>query len=288
MLITIRPWQWIKNGLLFVPLVFAMRIGELSETYLACLAFSIFCLVSSSVYCMNDAVDFKNDSRDEVNKLRPVASGLIGRAHAVTFSISLLLVGIVTSYILVSPVLTGIVCTYYLMNLLYSIYFKQVIQLGALLVSLGFVLRVYAGAFVISVEVSSWLVLVTFFTAMFISLMKIRQKCILKDSNAPGNAFFISYLGSAVNITAGLVMVLYCLWVILGQQLIQDQRMLISVPFVVYGIFRIIFLMYENQYMRDPTTLLFKDKPLLITFGLWLASCLVALYFNQVIGYLTV
>ena len=153
-LITLRPWQWIKNGLLFVPLVFALRLGEISEVYVVCISFGIFCLTSSAVYCVNDIFDAKTDLNDVVNKDRPVASGALGMLPVAGLSIVLLGVSVTISYIYVSPVLTAVVATYYVINLLYSAYLKTLIQWGVIIVSLGFVLRVYAGAVVIDLELS--------------------------------------------------------------------------------------------------------------------------------------
>ena len=249
-LITLRPWQWIKNGLLFVPLVFALRIGEISEVYVVCISFGIFCLASSAVYCVNDIFDAKTDLNDVVNKDRPVASGALG-------------------------------ATYYVINLLYSAYLKTLIQWGVIIVSLGFVLRVYAGAVVIDLELSSWLILVTFFTALFISLIKRKNKY-LTSSNVREDSGIVDYLDASINITAGLVIIIYCLWVILGQQIFNDQRMLISIPFVICGILRFMMLMREGNSMRDPTILLIKDTPLLLTFIAWFMVCFVALYFEKV------
>ena len=280
-LITLRPWQWIKNGLLFVPLVFALRIGEISEVYVVCISFGIFCLASSAVYCVNDIFDAKTDLNDAVNKDRPVASGALGMLPVAGLSIVLLGVSVMMSYIYVSPSLTVIVATYYFINLLYSAYLKTLIQWGVIIVSLGFVLRVYAGAVVIDLELSSWLILVTFFTALFISLIKRKNKH-LSNPNVSEDPGIVEYFDASINITAALVIIIYCLWVILGQQIFNDQRMLISIPFVICGILRFMMLMREGNSMRDPTILLIKDTPLLLTFIAWFVVCFVALYFEKV------
>ncbi len=271
-----RPWQWIKNGLVLVPLVFGLRLGYMSDVYLALGAFLVFCLVSSAVYCLNDVLDLRTDLLDEENKKRPLAAGMIGVTPTILVSIVLLIGGLAISLSLVSPMLAGIISVYYVLNLVYAIYLKQIIPWGAIVIALGFVLRVYAGASVIAIELSSWLILVTFFTALFVSLIKLKHK-FANSSNINDQSYTI-YLDASVNITAGLVIVIYCLWVILGQEMLIDQRMLVSIPFVIGGILRFIFLNREANINRDPTILIFKDKQLLVTFACWMISCILCLY----------
>ena len=281
MLITLRPWQWVKNALVFVPIVFALKIGTISDAYAVCACFGVFCLASSAVYCANDLFDAKADSNDVFNRTRPVASGVLGKTPVAGLSLILLVSAVFVSFVFVSQILTWVVIIYYLMNGLYSVWLKNFLQLGVVIVALGFVLRVYAGAAVIDLELSSWLILVTFFTALFVSLMKRRHKY-MTNTDRGDDASTLAYLDSSINIVAGSVLVIYCLWVILGQQVLQDQRMLISIPFVVCGILRFIMLMRQGDSMRDPTMLLIKDIPLLLTFSSWLMVCLVALYFEKV------
>tara|TARA_B100001559_G_scaffold231650_1_gene195074 strand:- start:723 stop:1589 length:867 start_codon:yes stop_codon:yes gene_type:complete len=280
-LITLRPWQWIKNTLVFVPIVFALKIGSIPDAYLVCVCFGVFCLSSSAVYCANDVFDAKADSTDLLNQRRPVASGALGTIPVAGLSLILLVSAVFVSFVFVSQILTWIVIIYYVMNGLYSVWLKSFLQLGVVIVAFGFVLRVYAGAAVIDLELSSWLILVTFFTALFVSLMKRRHKY-MTNTDREDDSSTIAYLDASINIVAGSVLVIYCLWVILGQQVLQDQRMLISIPFVACGILRFIMLMRQSDSMRDPTMLLIKDIPLLVTFSLWLIVCLVALYFEKV------
>jgi len=175
-----RPRQWVKNGFVFAALLFAERVGQGHDVLRVCAAFAVFCLASSSVYLLNDIADREKDRQHPLKRMRPIASGSLGVASAAGAATLLAVVALTGAFLLGTPML-GITAGYLVMNLAYSLALKQVVILDVMIVAAGFLLRAWAGAVVIDVAMSHWLVLCTGLIALFLGFVKRRQEIVTLD-----------------------------------------------------------------------------------------------------------
>ncbi len=269
-----RPHQWVKNLLVFAALVFTPRIFEASAWADATLAFASFCLAASSIYLLNDIVDRDEDARHPKKRNRPIASGRLA-VGAAKVQLALQLAGAFALAALVPPYkgLPFVVwpAAYLALNLAYSFWLKRLVIVDCMCIALGFQLRVQAGAAAIVVKASHWLLLCTFFFALFLAFCK-RYEELAKQGEASGRTratmedYTASFLSMMIGPIAALSILTYSLYTVSAETVATHgtDRLMYTVPFVTYGVFRYLYLVYRKSEGGDPARLLFRDLPLIV------------------------
>lgn len=281
---TLRIKQWIKNLFVLAALVFTQNFHDPDLTARALVAFGLFCLLSSAIYLVNDVIDIKGDRQHPVKKSRPIAAGLISIPFALTLSGLLVLFVCLTGYLVLGGVFLVICLVYWILNLLYSSILKHVVILDVLLVSVGFVLRAMAGSAAIGVEISSWLLLCTILLSLFLALSKRRHELVLLDENATHHRailkeytpYLLDQLIAVVTASTLMAYALYTMDLEVQAHLGTDQ-LIFTTPFVIYGIFRYLYLVHRKDQGGDTSEMIVTDKPFALNIFLWALSILILL-----------
>jgi 4-hydroxybenzoate polyprenyltransferase len=270
-----RPAQWAKNLFVLAPLVFGDLLLNERAALRALLALLAFCCASSAVYLINDLRDREEDRRHPLKCRRPLAAGTLGVPAAVTAVIALIAAALALAAWLGLPFST-ILGAYLLLNVLYTLWFKHMVILDVMSISLGFVLRVEAGAQATGVEVSRWLFLCTTFLALFLAFSKRRHEITLLAGAASGQRpvldhYSPAFLDQMINVVTASSVVAYALYAVSPEtvQKYHTQDLVYTIPLVLYGIFRYLYLMYQRPGERNPTEAILRDPPFLINIVLW-------------------
>ncbi|PYV04091.1 MAG: decaprenyl-phosphate phosphoribosyltransferase [Acidobacteria bacterium] len=271
----LRPRQWVKNGFVFAALIFSRNLTDWRAAVTTALAALVFCAVASAAYLLNDVLDAEEDRQHPLKRLRPVASGRLAPGTAVVAASLLALAGLVTAWRLDHRFFL-VAASYAALNALYSSLLKHVMLLDVFVVAAGFVLRVLGGGVVIHVEISSWLIVCTTLLALFIALSKRRHELVLLGEDA-SDPYFLDQLISIV--TASTVMS-YALYTLSADVHLKfpGKRLELTVPFVLFGIFRYLYLVHQREGGGSPTRLLFTDRVLLSVVLLWAVSVVLIIY----------
>jgi len=279
-----RPGQWSRNGFVLAALVFARQLAVPRQVGLALTAAADFCLLSSAVYLVNDVFDLNEDRNNPVKRYRPIASGRLPARTAMMAALLLTLLAFAVAWRL-GPAFFLCSALYLGLNLAYSGFLKQVMLLDVFVIAAGFVLRVVAGGVVIHVAISSWLIVCTTLLALFLALSKRRHELVVLETGAASqrrslarySAYFLDQL--IVIVTASTVMsyVLYTLSDDVRMKF-PGKRLELTVPFVLFGIFRYLFLVHRDQKGDDPARLLFTDPVLLNVVLLWGIAVVLLIY----------
>jgi 4-hydroxybenzoate polyprenyltransferase len=283
-IISLRPRQWTKNLLLFAGLIFSQHLFSPSYLYRSVLGFAIFCGISGTVYIINDVMDLKQDRAHPLKSKRPLASGKLSVVWALI--LAGLLGGACVWLSFRLSVTFGCMVSFYLFLMTsYSALLKKVVILDVLIIASGFVLRAAAGAEVIGVPISSWLLICTTFLALFLALCKRRHELVLLGENARDHrqilgeysAYLLDQMISVV--TASTVMA-YALYTTSKETIdkFNTRNLVFTVPFVLYGVFRYLYLVHKKEMGGSPELVLLKDKGMIINILLYLVSGAVILY----------
>lgn len=281
-----RPRQWTKNVFVLAPLVFSQSLTDGRSLARAATAFAAFCLAASAVYLFNDLRDRDEDRRHPLKKLRPIASGRVSPAAAAATA-AVLAAGALAAAAGLGPSVVAILALYLALNGLYSLGLKTVAILDVLVLSLGFVLRVLAGGEAIGVAVSAWLLLCTIFVSLLLVVAKRRHELILLADGASDQRRVLDHyspllLDQMINVvTAGSVLA-YALYSISPETVerFHTRRLVYTIPFVLFGIFRFLYLVYQGTSELNPTESMLKDAPFLINIALWGAVVVSIIYFS--------
>jgi len=269
-----RVNHYIKNLLVFVPLLFTSGLSDLSKLALSFKAFIIFSLIASMVYVINDLFDIKFDKKHpQKRKLKPLASGKISISFAY-FSIAIL--SIISIFILLNNKnLINVFLIYIIMNVFYSFFLKFIPILDIFILSFNYILRVYAGSVIIDVPLSNWMAITIFAGAIFISALKRRQEIIIHGTSSRPvlKKYSINYLNKIADYSAILSIVFYCLYVIS-----VNEKLVITIPLVLFGILRYSYLSESKNFSDSPIDEIIKDKQNLISVIIWL---ILILLFNS-------
>ncbi len=269
-----RVNHYIKNLLVFAPLLFASGLSDLSKLVLSFKAFIIFSLIASVVYIINDLFDIKFDKKHpQKRKLKPLASGKISISFAY-FSIAIL--SIISIFILLNNKnLINVFLIYIIMNVFYSFFLKFIPILDIFILSFNYILRVYAGSVIIDVPLSNWMAITIFAGAIFISALKRRQEIIIHGTSSRPvlKKYSINYLNKIADYSAILSIVFYCLYVIS-----VNEKLVITIPLVLFGILRYSYLSESKNFSDSPIDEIIKDKQNLILVIIWL---ILILLFNS-------
>ena len=283
---TMRPRQWTKNGFIFFGLIFDRQLFMLEPFLRTIVGFFLFCLMSSAVYLFNDIADVEADRNHPKKKTRPIASGKLPMRVASMAAMLLAFVTIPLGYLL-SPLFALILAAYLIINLLYSRWLKHVPILDVLIISSGFVLRVAAGIVLIyPVErFSPWLYMITILFSLYIGLGKRRAEMNLlaQDASAHRRVFegyTIPLLDQYITIVSGMTIVAYSFYTFSAPNLPDNHSMMLTIPFVVYGIFRYLQLIQFGHAAGSPDEVALKDRPLQITMLLWGLAVIAIFYLS--------
>jgi 4-hydroxybenzoate polyprenyltransferase len=273
-----RPYQWVKNGFVFTGLLFGHAWHDPDLVTRVLIAFVAFCLVSSSIYTFNDIVDLKQDRLHPGKSRRPLASGQVSVSAAVMLAALLAVPGLVLAYA-ASPAVLIIVLGYALMNIAYSLRLKHVVILDVFIIATGFMLRILAGTIGVGIPPSQWLLLCGLMLTLFLGFTKRRAEIIaLTDDKAAHRKVLEHYspvlLDKMIGITAAGLIMSYSLYTMNPDtmRIHGTANLIYTVPFVMYGVFRYIYLLHHQSRGGDPSRDLLRDPHLLIVVGAWLVA----------------
>src|SRR4030095_19749 len=272
-----RPKQWIKNFFVFAPLVFSQHIFELAYFLPALGAFIVFSLASSAVYIINDILDVEQDRAHPKKRFRPIASGEVTVRQALIYLVILAIIIIFLLFFLRS-IFAAVIILYFITNFIYSLKIKNIVLLDVFFISFGFMLRVLGGAAAIGVVVSSWMILTTIFISLFLAISKRRgelsmvinqdniekQRKVLKE-------YDIQFADQLNTIAAAGTIISYALYTVSERTVFTfgTEKLIYTTPFVIYGIFRYMYLMHKKNMGESPTTIVTKDIPIIINVLCW-------------------
>ena len=280
----LRPHQWIKNGFILLPVIFAQPILDPYHLLAGIQAVIIFCGLASSVYLLNDFMDREEDRHHPVKCHRPIAAGLISPRLALGMAISLFIISLTTG-LFIDRAFFAVLLVYSIVQLLYNLRLRDVVILDVFCVATGFFLRVIAGAAVVNVPMSRWLTICTILLAMFLILSKRRHEVIVlgKIESDKHRKVLSQYsarlLDQMIGITTGGILVSYLLYCTSPEtvQKYHTENMIYTFPFILYGIFRYLYLIYQKREGGSPERLILADHPLLVSVLLWAVASLLIL-----------
>lgn len=265
-----RPKQWIKNSFVLAPVVFSSLFLHFGSVVSEIMAFIYFCIASSATYVLNDLKDVESDRQHPKKSKRPIASGAIseGKARQIMY----ILYGLALSSFLYNAYLGLIIVAYLGLNIAYSNYLKHQPVLDIFTIAIGFVLRVYAGAVVLNVPVSEWMLITVLSISLFLASVKRRQELISSSDNKSRSVlqFYSTELIEKYTIMSSTAsLIFYTLYITSA-----NPKLIFTVPFVYFGIFRYWFIVYYYTSGESPTDVMFKDRPLQIAIVAWAMVCL--------------
>ena len=269
-----RPRQWLKNLFVFAGLLFTLDAHHPASDYLRVgLAFALFCILSGSVYLLNDVLDAERDRKHEQKCRRPVASGRLSQRSAWNAFVVMMMIGLGGSFAL-GLEFGAIALLYIVIFMAYSARLKDVVILDVMLIASGFVLRAAAGAVAIDVQISRWLLMCTTVLALLLALAKRREELLVLEAEAGSHRpslehYTVPFVDQMINISASATIISYALYTFFSATGQTHKYLMGTVPFVIYGIFRYLFLIQRRLGVESPELLVVRDKPLLINILLW-------------------
>ena len=280
----LRPQQWVKNGFVFAALIFSQSLTRMDRCSRVLLASLVFCLVSSATYVLNDILDASEDRHHPTKKLRPIASGRLSATTAGVAGALLACAGLVEAWRL-NTSFFGIVVGYLALTVLYSTFLKRIALVDVFIVATGFLFRVIAGGLVIRVAISPWLIVCTTLLALFIALSKRRHELLLLGNHASKHRAILAdyspyYLDQLISIVTASTVISYALYTLSPdvQSKFPGKRLEMTVPIVLFGIFRYLYLIHHRDQGGNPTRSLFTDSVLLSVVLSWAASVILIIY----------
>ena len=269
----IRPYQWYKNGVIFVALIFAGKFMSPAHIFRSMIAFVLFCLLSGGVYIINDIVDIEEDRRHKIKKNRPIASGKLSVKEGYVIALNLILISISIGYLLSFRFFLSQIA-YLLLNLFYTYVAKNHAIVDIIVISLGLVIRAIAGALAIDVRISPWLVNSTYLMAMLIALGKERyeRKYMEKPKKirAAHRHYSVSFIEKLISIVSSALIISYMLYTVLN----DNRYMIITIPLVFAGIFRYLQIVFAGRFGERPEFIL-RDRFTQIVMVLWIFTSMV-------------
>jgi 4-hydroxybenzoate polyprenyltransferase len=284
---SIRPQQWLKNLFIFAPLIFSENIFHRSMFLQSLLAFVVFCLLSGALYILNDLKDIEEDRLHPIKSKRPLAAGRLKKSQAITAFVVLSFVSLLLAA-MVNRDFFWVCLVYFVLQIAYSFALKHVVILDVFIVASGFFLRVIAGAVAIQVQISPWLLICTTLLALFLALSKRRHEILLLDEEAMNHRPILKeyspyLLDQMISVATASTVIAYCLYTISGETIEKfgTNKLILTIPFVLYGIFRYLYLIHQKAEGGTPETLILKDRPLLFDIFLWIITAALIIYFGK-------
>jgi 4-hydroxybenzoate polyprenyltransferase len=278
----LRPKQWTKCLLIFAAPVFSEKFLEIDMMVMTVTAFFCFAFTASTVYIINDIMDVEKDRLHPEKSKRPIASGALSIRAAISFGILLLVLSLITAY-WITPIFAGILLFYLVKNILYCIWLKHVVIIDVMIIAVGFVLRGFSGAVVVDVGVTSWFILCTMLLALFLALGKRRHELRLLNGDKARQRkvlehYSLQFLDQLISIVTAAAIITYSLYTANTD---ENAYMMWTIPFVIYGIFRYLYLVNMKQEGGSPERVLLEDKHILLTVILFTISVMFIKIFLQ-------
>ena len=284
LLISLRPEQWSKNLFLFAGVLFGARLLDIEAIGRATAGFAIFCALSGVVYLFNDLADRAGDQRHPLKRLRPIASGRLSPRIAVTAALLLGVVALAAA-VWLSPMFAMYAGAYVALLVVYSVVLKHLVIIDVLTIAAGFVLRAAAGAVVVFVPISHWLLVCMTLLALFLVLSKRRHELTLLGDDATTHRPILEeyspyLLDQMIAVVTASTLVAYAVYSTSTEtaERLKTTRLGVTIPFVLYGIFRYLYLVHQKRGGGSPADLLLTDRPLLACVGLWALCVALILY----------
>lgn len=280
-----RPKQWTKNVLLFFGLIFALKLTDLTLVERALAGFLVFCAASSAVYLVNDVADVEQDRLHPTKRKRPLAAGVITSTQAIALAV-VLTGGAVGAGIALGPTFATLTVVYVGMTLAYSMKLKHVVLIDVFVLAAGFVLRAAAGAVAVGVPISPWLYVCTVLASLFLGFGKRRHELMLLSDDAGSHRpileeYSLHLLDQLIVIVTAAAIMAYSLYTFSAENLPSDHSMMLTIPFVLYGFFRYLYLVHQKNGGGSPEDALIGDPHLLTSVVLWLLTAVVILYLGR-------
>ncbi len=288
--ISIRPHQWTKNLLVLAALIFSERLYHAPSVLLAGGAFVVFCVLSGAVYLVNDLFDLEGDRGHPVKRTRPLAAGLLSTSVAKAGALAFAVAGLGGSFA-IGARFAAVAVVYFVSMMAYSLALKNVVVVDVLVVAMGFVLRALAGAVAIGVAFSHWLLICTLLFALFLALAKRRQELTLLAGRAAEHRRILGeyspyLLDQMIAVVTASTVVSYALYTLAPETISRfgTDRLVWTLPFVLYGILRYLYLVHQKEEGGNPTEVLLNDRPILVTVALWAATVVTLIYHGRESG----
>jgi 4-hydroxybenzoate polyprenyltransferase len=280
----LRPRQWSKNLVIFAGLVFAQKLLQLSCLKTSLLAFIAFCLCASSVYLINDIKDIEKDRLHPVKRLRPVPAGIITPTQAGILSAILAFSSLALAFAL--NLNFGLMLSFYwAMMIAYTFRLKHVVIVDILIISAGFIIRALSGAVVLEVMISRWLIACTIFLSLFLILAKRRNEIIEMGNGATNHRAILGeygerFLDQMIAVVTACTVISYVLYTVDPETVAKfgTHNLIFTIPFVIYGIFRYLYLVYQRNLGGRPEVVLLTDRPLIFSLCLWVLAAMLIIY----------
>ena len=272
-----RPKHWLKNILIFVPLVYSNNLTNFGLFVSTTMCFAAFCFISSGVYVVNDIIDVEQDRRHPAKNKRPIASGQVGKRTAVVFAIILFLLGLcLTIWGYSSYLVLLFAVLYVFLNLAYSFFLKHCVIVDCFCIAAGFILRIYAGGSAINGRISEWLLLTMTAAALFMAFGKRRGEIIQVADTTTRNVlanYDLQFLNGMVFVCAGLSVVFYSLWA-----MVNISAMVYTVPLIIFIICKYLLIIHGGKSYGDPMSVILEDKTLVVAIGIFGFLSILLLY----------
>jgi 4-hydroxybenzoate polyprenyltransferase len=282
-----RPHQWTKNLLVFAGLLFGRQLFVGEQALRAGGAFVAMCLAASATYLINDLRDRAADREHPLKRHRPIASGRLGESPALTAALAFAAFALGIGFI-INPATGATIAFYLALTVVYSVCAKHLVILDVMTLAAGFVLRVLAGAFAVEVAASYWLLLCTFTVALFLGFGKRRAELITLESSAASHRpvldhYSTVFLDQMIAIVTSATLVCYILYTVDRRtvEVFETRLLVLTVPFVLYGLFRYLYLLYHRRRGDSPTSTILLDPAFLLNGVLWAAACAAIIYAHE-------
>jgi len=282
----LRPTQWSKNTVLFAALVFAKHLFEPHDVFLVSLGFVCFCAMASGAYVMNDLRDCERDRQHPLKSQRPLPSGRVSRGAALVLVFVLMGAGLTGAFMLGGGFGT-LAALYLVLQVAYTFWLKDVVILDVMAIAAGFVIRAGAGGVLINVPVSPWLIICTFLLMMFLGFSKRRHELILLEGRATDHRAALKeyspyFLDQMIAVVTASTVVAYAIYTVSPEvrEKLGTDKLYLTIPFVLFGIFRYLYLVHQREEGGNPTQLLLSDRPLLLDMLLWFMTASLLLYWK--------
>jgi 4-hydroxybenzoate polyprenyltransferase len=284
LVVSLRPAQWAKNLFVLAPLVFAGGLVDVELATRAIVAFVVWCAAASAVYLLNDLRDRAKDRLHPIKRSRPIATGALPVPIAGGAALALAVAALAGALYL-GTAFALFLLAYLALNVLYSFGLKNVVIVDVMGVAFGYVLRVLGGAAAIDVEVSAWILLCTIFVALFLAFSKRRHELLLMSGNAAQQREVLvhygpTFLDQMINVVTASTLLSYALYTLAPETVEKfgTSALIYTLPFVLFGIFRYLYLIYQVEDQRNPTEAILRDPPFVINVALWGVAVIAVIY----------
>jgi len=279
-----RPWQYLKNLFIFAPVFFGIKLTETQLLLNSVVAFILFCLVASSVYVINDLKDIEKDRQHPTKKNRPLAAGRINKGEAVIFAVILLLISLPASFIF-NQQLALVLSSYFLLNLAYSLKFKHIAIVDVIIISVGFVMRIFAGSAVTGITLSMWVILMTFLISLFLALAKRRDDVLIlaktgKSMRKSIDGYNLEFINVSLSMLATTTLMAYIMYTVSAEVTSRfgSENLYMTSLFVILGLLRYFQVTFVFENSHSPTKVLLTDRVIQSAVVLWVITFAIIIY----------